>query len=82
MRQVVNGRSYDTDTATRVATGRGSALYQTAEGAFFAHYGSNWEGERPHRIEAMSADEARQYYDAAWSQEVPYEVLFGQPEER
>jgi hypothetical protein len=93
MQQIVNGLKYDTDAADLVASneywdghnwerdGRNTYLYRTKAGRFFLHHTTLWQGERD-RIEPVSPDEARQYYEDLPEHEMTYEEAFGEaPEE-
>ena len=93
MQQIVNGLIYDTDAADLVASneywdghnwgrdGGNTDLYRTKAGLFILHHTTHWQGERD-RIEPVSPDEARQYYEVLPDQEMTYKEAFGEePEE-
>ena len=93
MKQIISGLKYDTETAARVASdrywdgrnwersGRNTYLYKTPNGRFFLHHTTLWVNERD-RIEPVSPDEARQYYEDLPEHEMTYEEAFGEePEE-
>ena len=81
MQTVIDRKRYDTETATEIANnyfcdgsnrlpgGRGSALYRTANGAYFIHRETIWQGERD-RIEPIDKVEAEGYY-----QDSPYHMI-------
>lgn len=93
MRQVVNGKLYDTEKAQLVAHdrywdghnwdrhGRNTYLYKTAKGNFFLHHTTLWQGERDY-IEPVSKEEAKYWYEQLPEHELEYEEAFGEaPEE-
>nr|WP_303714803.1 hypothetical protein [Methanoculleus marisnigri] len=92
MEQIVNGLKYDTDAAARVASneywdghnrdrdGRNTYLYKTPNGRFFLLHTSRWDGERD-RIEPVSPDEARQYYEDLPEHGLTYAAAFGEEPE-
>ena len=93
MKQVVDGRLYDTEKADLVASdrywdgsnfersGRNTYLYKTAKGNFFLHHTTQWQGERE-SIEPVSIEEAKEYFERLPEHELEYEAAFGeQPEE-
>lgn len=93
MKQVINGKLYNTKTATLLASdhywdghnwerhGRNTFLYRTSKGNFFLYHTTLWQGERD-SIEAISEEEARQYYEQLPEAEVEYAEAFGrEPEE-
>ena len=69
MEQIIDGKRYDTETATLVTSdyywdgsnhdrhGRNTFLYKTSKGNFFLHDTTRWEGERNY-LEAISEGEA------------------------
>ena len=91
MRQVVNGKLYDTEKAQLVASdrywdghnwerhGRNTYLYKTAKGNFFLYHTTLWQGERA--IEPVSKEEAKAYYEQLPGHEMEYEEAFGEPPE-
>lgn len=93
MKQVINGKLYDTEKADLVASdrywdghnwdrhGRNVYLYKTKKGNFFLAHTTRWEGERDH-IEPLSKEEAKTWYEQLPEQEMGYEDAFGEaPEE-
>ena len=92
MEQIINGLKYDTDAAALVASdrwwdghnwdrdGRNTYLYKTPNGRFFVYRTSQWQGERD-RIEPVSPDEARQYYEDLPEHEMSYAEAFGEEPE-
>jgi len=93
MKQIINGKSYDTKTAQVVASdrywdghnwernGRNMYLYKTTRGAFFILSTSQWQGERD-TLEALTEDEAKALYESLHEQEMTYAEAFGvEPEE-
>jgi hypothetical protein len=93
MRQVVNGKLYDTEKAQLVAhdrywdghnwdrQGRNTYLYKTAKGNYFLCHTTLWQGERDY-IEPVSEQEARYWYEQLPEHELEYEEAFGEaPEE-
>jgi len=93
MKQILNGKLYDTDKAQQVASnrywdgsnwerhGRNTFLYRTAKGNFFLHHTTQWQGEREH-IDAISEEEAKDYYEQLTEHELDYAEAFGEePEE-
>lgn len=88
MRRVVDGKRYDTETATLIAHdvywdghnherhGRNAWLYRTKRGAYFVVSGTFWQGERD-SLDVVSEAEARELYEGALSEhEVSYEAAF------
>lgn len=93
MKQIVDGKLYNTKTARLVASdrywdgssyqrhGRNSYLYKTRKGNFFLHHTTLWQGERDH-IEPVTREEAQWHYEQLPEQEIEYEDAFGEaPEE-
>ena len=92
MNQIINGKVYDTDKAMLVASnrywdgsnwersGRNTFLYKTAKGSFFLHYTTLWQGEHEY-IEAISEEEAKEWYERLRESELEYEEAFGEPPE-
>lgn len=89
MEQIIDGRSYDTDKAKLVASdrywdgsnyerdGRNKYLYKTLKGNFFLHYTTLWQEERD-LLEAISKDQAKQYFEDLPEHELEYELAFGE----
>lgn len=93
MKQVIDGKVYDTETATIIASdrywdgsnwerhGRNTYLYKTQKGNFFAYHTTQWQGEM-NSIEALTVDEAKTLYERLPEADVDYEEAFGEkPEE-
>ncbi len=93
MKQVVNGKQFDTETAQLVASdrywdgsnfersGRNTFLYKTAKGNCFLHHTTQWQGERE-SIEPISIEEAKEHYERLPEHDLEYEAAFGEaPEE-
>jgi len=93
MRKIINGKAYDTSTATliadnefadgnnRLSGGRATYLYRTKKGNFFAEHETCWQGEHD-TIEPMSTDEAKELYEQMGNQSEDWETAFGEaPEE-
>ncbi|MFZ5888763.1 MAG: hypothetical protein ACOYYF_14970 [Chloroflexota bacterium] len=93
MKQVINGKVYDTKTATLVASdeywdgsnwdrhGRNAYLYKTKKGNFFLYCSTRWQGERD-SIEALTVNEAKILYEDLPEHELEYAEAFGEePEE-
>ena len=58
-----------------------STYVYTPAGRFFLHHTTLWQGERD-RIEPVSPDEARQYYEDLPEHDMSYAEAFGEePEE-
>lgn len=93
MKQIIDGKEYNTETADQVASdyywdgsnwdrhGRSTYLYKTKKGAFFVAHETRWQAERDH-IEAISIDEAKRQYEALPEHDVEFSEAFGEePEE-
>jgi hypothetical protein len=93
MKQIINGKQYDTDKADLVASdrywdgsnwernGRNTYLYRTKRGNYFAHYTTCWQGER-NSIAALTIEEAKDLFENLPEQEMTFEEAFGvAPEE-
>lgn len=92
MKQVIDGKVYDTETADLVASdnywdgsnwdrhGRNTYLYKTKRGNFFAYHKTRWQGERNY-IEALSIAEAKRLYERLPETEMTYEEAFGEKPE-
>lgn len=88
MKQIINGKAYDTDKAELVdsdrywdgsnweRSGRNMFLYKTAKGAFFVHRTTLWQGERE-SIEPVSEEEAKGWYEMLQEYELDYAEAFG-----
>ena len=82
--RIVDGRKYDTETATHVCcgardVGRQTHLYQTRKGAYFLAYCTIWEGERD-AIAPITVAEAKEFA-AARLTATEFEQHFGAVEE-
>jgi hypothetical protein len=74
MKQIINRKVYDTETANLLAhdrywdgsnferSGRNCYLYSTPNGAYFEHYTTQWQGERD-SIRALTLEEALERYE-------------------
>ena len=93
MKQIIDRKVYDTETATLIASnrfwdgsnfersGRNTYLYKTTKGSFFSYHTTQWQGERD-SIEALTVDEAKSLYEDLPEHEADYESAFGEkPEE-
>jgi hypothetical protein len=92
MQQIINGMRYDTETAELIASdrywdganyerrGRNVYLYRTRKGRYFAFRTTLWQGEHD-RIEPLTPADARRLYESLPVKHLPYEALFGAPEE-
>ncbi len=93
MRQIVDGKLYDTEKARLVASdrywdgsnwdrhGRNVYLYKTVKGSFFLYRTTRWQGERDY-IEPVTKEEAKYWYEQLPEHEMEYEEVFGEaPEE-
>jgi len=81
MKQVINGKTYNTKTANLVASnnywdGRNIYLYKTNKGNFFLHHTTRWQGERD-RIEAITKTEAKSWFKNLLEAGMEYEEAFG-----
>ena len=90
MQRVVNGKRYNTKSATLVAddvywdgnnferSGRNSWLYRTPRGAFFLVTASQWQGERD-SLEPLTTSEAKEYYEEHLPEHyLDWEQVFGE----
>ena len=93
MKRVIDGKLYDTDTATVIASdcywdghnyerhGRNTYLLKTKKGNYFVVYLTMWQGERD-ALAAVSKDEAKGLYEQLPKQDVEYKIAFDEePEE-
>ena len=93
MKQIINGKKYDTETGVMVASnhywdgsnwdrhGRNTYLYKTPNGRFFLHHTTRWQGERDY-IEDIPEEEAKNYYEQLPEHALEYAETFGEePEE-
>lgn len=93
MKEIINGKMYDTETAKEVASdkywdghnysrkGRNKTLYKTAKENFFLHHETHWQGEVDH-LEPISRTQAMEEFEMLRVKNMEYEEVFGaQPEE-
>jgi hypothetical protein len=93
MKQIIQGKLYDTDKAeliadnefydgsNRISRGRATYLYRTKKGNFFIHHRTQWQGEQD-SIEQVSPGEAKEHYEQLLNHAMDWEVAFGEaPEE-
>ncbi|MEP0806736.1 MAG: hypothetical protein HRF47_14740 [Chloroflexota bacterium] len=92
MKQVIDGKLYDTEKAEVVASdrfwdgsnwerhGRNTYLYKTKRGNFFAYHTTQWQGERNY-IEALTIEQAKELYERLPEQDMDFEAAFGVPPE-
>lgn len=83
MQKVIDGRRYDTETATLLAhdvywdghnferDGRNTWLYRTPRGRYFVVTGTFWQGERD-RLTPLSEEDAQAMYERLPEHEVDY----------
>lgn len=93
MQTIIDGKKYDTEKATLLASdryfdgsnwersGRNTYLYKSPRGAFFVHHTTCWHGERD-TLELVDIDQAKELYESLLEREVDYKAAFGiEPEE-
>ncbi len=92
MKQIINGKLYDTEKAEKIADnhfsdgsnrlshGRGTTLYKTEKGAFFALHETCWQGEHDN-IEPLSIQHATELFEQFGGDPDKWPVEFGEPEE-
>ena len=92
MKKVIDGKVYNTKTATMIAddhfsdgsnrlgVGRGNSLYVTPKGNFFSFYETCWQGEND-SIDLQSIDEAKEIFEDLNGDPDIYEKYFGKTEE-
>ena len=93
MRDVIDGKLYNTETATLLASdrywdghnwdrhGRNQYLYRTKKGNYFLHTTSMWEGSFDN-ILPLNKEEAKAAFERLPEQEMTWEDAFGEiPEE-
>lgn len=93
MKQIINGKLYDTETADIVASdhywdgsnwdrkGRNEFLYKTKKGQYFIYRTTRWQGERD-SITLVTKEEAMAAYETLPEHDMDYEAAFGvAPEE-
>lgn len=92
MKQIIGGKVYDTKTAEKIADnhfsdgsnrlshGRGTSLYKTKKGNFFAFHETCWQGERDN-IEPLAVGEAANLFEQLGGNPDNWPDEFGEPEE-
>jgi len=92
MNEIVNGKRYRTSTATLIAGndywdghnwergGRNTFLFRTPKGAFFLQHQTQWQGEQD-RIEPVTIEEAKSWYEQLSERVVDYAEAFGEEAE-
>lgn len=93
MKQIIDRKVYDTQTATLIASdrywdgsnferhGRNTYLYKTSKGNFFSYHTTQWQGERD-TIEALTVDQAKDLFEELPEHDEDFETAFGEkPEE-
>ena len=93
MKQIINGKLYNTETADLVADnefsdgnnrfshGTASYLYKTKKGNFFTQYVTLWQGDHDN-ISPISLEDAKKIYEDLHNHYMEYEEAFGEkPEE-
>ena len=92
MRQIIDRKVYDTDTATLLADnkywdgsnwerrGRNQFLYKTAKDNFFTMSTTQWQGESS-CLQRVTRDEAMDLYESLREQRVEWAEAFGEVEE-
>lgn len=89
MKQVIDGKRYDTEKATliadnefrdgsnRMSGGRSTSLYKTKRGNFFALHETCWQGERD-TIEPLTVGQAKEYFEKLDDGKHEYEDVFNE----
>ena len=92
MKQIINGKIYNTETADHVANnefsdgsnrmncGRCTSLWKTKKGVFFAWYETCWQGEHD-SLEPLSETAAKELFETLSGDPDDYEKYFGKAEE-
>lgn len=93
MKQIIEGKIYDTEKATLLASdryfdgsnwarhGRNQYLYKSPRGAFFVHATTQWQGELD-TIELVDINAAQELYESLPEHEADYKTAFGiEPED-
>jgi hypothetical protein len=87
MCRIINGKRYNTETATVIASneywdgsnyergGTNTHLYRSPKGAYFLGYSTCWQGSHS-RLTAITKEEAMQQYEALLEHEVEFEEAF------
>ncbi|MCK5572822.1 MAG: hypothetical protein KAJ12_08670, partial [Bacteroidetes bacterium] len=86
MKSVINGKRYNTETATLIASSRGddggayssgrsAELYRTAKGAYFLAVETQWVGEDD-GISALDTEEAVERFDNLRDKAMDFEEAF------
>ena len=94
MKQVIDGKQYDTESAILIADdqywdghnwerrGKNKYLYKTKKGNYFLMITTLWAGERDYLKPLPNEETAKEYYENLPEHEVNWEVAFGRlPEE-
>jgi hypothetical protein len=88
VKQIIDGKLYNTETATALAdnefadganrmnVGRSTTLYKTRKGAYFAEHCTCWQGEHD-TIEVLTLEEAKSLYEGLRNQYTSYVLAFG-----
>jgi len=92
MKRIISGKKYDTEKAEEMASnhfsdgsnrmncGRGTTLYKTKKGNFFALHETCWQGEHD-TIEPLTIAEAKEYFEELGGDTEDWPMEFGEPEE-
>lgn len=84
MKRIINGKKYDTETATSLLSksgglGRETELYVTKKKNYFLVHWTNWQNENDY-IEPISKEEAKEFCERKMDAE-KFEKEFGKCEE-
>ncbi len=82
MKQIINGKLYDTDTAEKIAESHfcGTTIYKTKKGTFFAYQETCWQGKKDY-IEPLSIQTATRLFEELGGDLDNWPAEFGEPEE-
>jgi len=92
MSEIVDGKRYKTATAQVIAGndfwdghnfergGTNTFLLKTPKGAFFLQHQTQWQGQQD-RIEPVSLEEAKDWYEQLTEHSVEYAAAFGEEAE-
>ena len=92
MKQILSGKLYDTEKAEQIADnyysdgnnrlshGRGTVLYRTEKGNFFAYYQTCWQGEHDNLL-PLTIKEAKELFESLCGNPKDWPREFGEPEE-
>lgn len=87
MKRVINRKTYNTETADRIATndfsdgtnecncGRTSSLFLTKKGNYFETHSTCWQGESDALI-PVTVEGAMEFFEAAYDQRKEFEDAF------